>query len=316
MQDSRSGILSMVAACVIWGLSPLYYKLLVHVPPVEILAHRTLWSLVTFAGLLLVQRRIGALRGALGSARTIGSTALAALMISINWFLFILSIQIGKATEASLGYYIFPLVAVLLGLVSYGERLGRLQWIAVVLAGAGVFVLTAGQGAVPWIALVLAASFGLYGLVKKWVASGPVVSVTAEVALLAPVASGYLVWLHATGGGIFGTQATTTGLLMASGVITALPLILFSRATKAVPYATVGLIQYINPTLQMLCAVIVFGESFTLLHAAAFGLIWVALALYSAAALRAEKARRSVSIVSAAVAPTVTKSSSDASANP
>lgn len=316
MDQTAKGIVAMIAACVIWGLSPLYYKLLTHVPPLEILAHRTLWSLVTFAGLLAFQGRLRALGGALGAPRAAGITLFAALMISTNWFLFILSIQIERATEASLGYYIFPLVAVLLGVLAYGERLARLQWVAVGLAALGVTILTIGQGAAPWVSLVLALTFGLYGLVKKRLTVGPVVSVTGEVALLAPVALGWLVWFHWGGNGVFAQDLHTSALLMFSGLITALPLILFSRAAKVVRLATVGLIQYINPTLQFLCATLVFGEPFGALHAATFGLIWAALALYSAVSLGQENARRRQSMAVSAEVPTLTKSSSDGSANP
>jgi chloramphenicol-sensitive protein RarD len=317
MDRQTSGVLAMVAACMIWGLSPLYYKLLVHVPPLELLAHRTLWSLVTFAGLLAVQRRLGALGGALGSGRALAVTACAALMISANWFLFIFSVQIGRVTESALGYYIFPLVAVMLGVAIYGERLGRLQWAAVALAALGVAVLTSGQGAAPWISLVLALTFGLYGMLKKRLSVGPVVSVTAEVTLLAPVAALWLVWLHGSGaGGVFGQDARTSALLMLSGLLTALPLILFSRAAQRVRLATVGLIQYINPTLQFLCAVLIFGEGFTPVHAVTFGLIWTALAVYSAASWRSESARRRAAMPASAVSATNTKSSSEGSAKP
>ncbi|SDY09578.1 chloramphenicol-sensitive protein RarD [Citreimonas salinaria] len=316
MDSARSGVIAMVAACVIWGLSPLYYKLLSHVPPLEVLAHRTLWSLVTFAIFLGMQGRLRMLGAALGTARAAGLTTAAAVAISCNWFLFIMSVQTGRTTEASLGYYIFPLVAVLLGVLAFGERLAKLQWAAVALAAAAVVVMTLGEGVTPLISLMIAFTFGIYGLVKKGLSVGPVVSVTAEVTVLAPLAMGWLVWTHLEGGGAYAADPATTALLMVSGPLTAVPLVLFSRAAVRVRYATVGLIQYLNPTLQFFCAVIIFAEPFTTVHAAVFGLIWAALALYSASAFASDRARRRRPITSVAEPPERTKSSSDASAKP
>ena len=299
MSETRAGVLAMVGACVIWGLSPLYYKLLAHIPPIEVLAHRTFWSAVIFAGVLLLQGRLGDLRKALGSGRSVVIIGFAALMISTNWFVFIWSIGAGHATEASLGYFLFPLVAVLIGRVFFGETMVGLQAVAIVVAGLAVAVLTTGLGVAPWIALILAASFGLYGLVKKRLTVGPVVSVTGEVVILVPVAL-VVLWLRYQGGeAAFGRNILDTAMLVFSGALTATPLILFSFAAKRVAMATVGLIQYLNPSLQFLCAVLVFGEPFGFWHALAFPMIWAALALYSLAAWRQEKARtRAVSSAS------------------
>lgn len=303
MQDSTKGIFLMIGACTIWGLSPIYYKLLVNVPPLELLAHRTFWSLVVFAGLLAVQGRLGKLRDALGTGRAVLITGFAALMISTNWFLFIFSVQIGQVRETSLGYYIFPLVAVLLGVVVLRERLAALQWVAVGLAALAVTTLTVGLGSAPWIALTLAVTFGAYGLVKKRLAVGAVVSVTAEVVLLGPLALLWLLWLQGQGTGIFGVDVRTSGLLVLSGLLTAFPLILFSAAAKKVNMATLGLLQYLNPTLQFFCAVVLFGEPLTPFHIVAFGLIWIALALYSGAGLAQDRARRKRVMTSSAEPP-------------
>lgn len=316
MTQNQSGILALVGACTVWGLSPLYYKLLAHIPPLEVLSHRTLWSFVFFALVLLVQGRLGMLRVALGSVRSILVIGFAALMISANWFFFILSIQIGKATEASLGYYIFPLVAVLIGVVVFRERLGRAQIVAVALALGAVLVLTIGLGVAPWIALTLSVSFGLYGLVKKRLSVGPVVSVTAEVLLLTPIALTVLALTWHGGHPAYGVNWRDTGLLMFSGPLTATPLILFSAATKRVSMVTVGLVQYLNPTLQFLCAVLVFGEPFGPWHAIAFGLIWTALAIYSLGTIRQDSAARRASRAASGVGTTVRNSSTDASAKP
>jgi chloramphenicol-sensitive protein RarD len=291
MNETRAGVLAMLAACMIWGLSPLYYKLLAHIPPIEVLAHRTFWSAVIFSGLLLVQGRFGLLRKALGTWRSFAIVAAAALAISTNWFVFIWSIGAGHATEASLGYFLFPLVAVLIGRVFFGESMVGLQGAAIVIAGAAVGLLTYGLGVAPWIALILAFSFGIYGLVKKGLEVGPVVSVTGEVVVLAPIAL-VVFWLrYHAGEAAFGANAGDTALLVFSGALTATPLMLFSFAAKRVAMATVGLIQYLNPSLQFFCAVLVFGEPFGLWHGIAFPLIWTALALYTLASWRQEKAR-------------------------
>ncbi|MFZ5961796.1 EamA family transporter RarD [Thalassococcus sp. BH17M4-6] len=301
MKEIRAGVMAMIGACTIWGLSPLYYKLLTHVPPFEVLAHRTLWSLVFFAVVLAVQRRLGALRLALSTGRSVALLALAGLLISANWFLFILSVQINRTTETSLGYYMFPLVAVLFGVVFFGERLGRAQRWAVALAVLAVLVLSVGLGVPPWISLTLASTFGLYGVIKKRLATGAVVSVTAEVLILSPLAVGWLWYQHGQGtASAFGHDLWTSGLLMLSGPLTAIPLILFSFASQRVALTTVGLLQYINPTLQFFCAVVVFGEPFGPVNAIAFALIWAALAIYSLASIRQERARRRASIAAAA----------------
>ncbi len=307
MDQARSGVVALCAACVIWGLSPLYYKLLIHVPPPELLAHRTLWSAIIFLALLAAQGRIKALGMALGSVRALWITLVSAIMISVNWGLFILSVQIDRVTETALGYYIFPLVAVLLGVIVLRETLSRAQWLAVALACVAVCVLTVGQGVAPWISLILAFTFGLYGLIKKQMAAGPVVSVTAEVLVLMPFALGWLMWLHlgrdVPSPGVFGQDIATSALLIFSGFITAFPLVLFSRGAQQVRLATVGLVQFINPTLQFLCAVLVFSEPFGVVHAVTFALIWIALALYSANALAQDKARRRMAMTSSQDTP-------------
>ena len=292
MREATKGIIAMVATCTVWGLSGIYYKLLTHIPPIEILAHRTLWSCAFFAFVLLVQGRLHMLGRALSGRGSVLSIAIAALMISTNWFVFITSIQIGKAMEASLGYYIFPLVAVLLGAVAFRERLGRTQLFAVGLALCAVVTLTLGLGVPPWIALVLASSFGFYGLVKKGLRVGPVVSVTAEVLLLSPVALTVLWSFHSAGQGAFGASWRDSVLLAVSGILTGMPLILFSYATRRIALATVGLVQYLNPSLQFLVATFWFLEPFSLWHALAFGMIWTALAIYTTASLRQDRAAR------------------------
>lgn len=295
MSEAAKGFWAMVLASTVWGLSALYYKALAMVPPLEVLAHRTLWTLVFFGLVLAVQGRLGAMRQAL-SGRAALWVVFSAVMISVNWFIFIRAVQQGQAVEASLGYYIFPLLLVVVGAVIFRERVGLLKGLAVALATLAVVVLTWGLGATPWIALILATSFGLYGVIKRQVAAGPVVSVAVEVLLLAPFALAYLAAAHSGNlpgflhdgqiGGYFGTSLPISVELAFSGILTGGPLILFSYSTRRVALATVGLVQYVNPTLQFLCAALLFHEPVTEWHILALGLIWLGLALYSYASLR------------------------------
>jgi chloramphenicol-sensitive protein RarD len=316
MTEGQKGVLGMVLASTVWGLSSLFYKLLDHVPPLEVLSHRTLWSCLFFLAVLLLQGRIGRVRLVLTDRQAIPLILVAALTIAANWFCFILAIQIGMATEASLGYYIFPLVAVLLGVLVFREHLSRSQALAVGLATLAVVLLTLGLGVAPWISLLISATFGLYGMLKKKLDVGPVVSVTVEVLLLTPVALIVLFAQWQSGQGVFGMNLQDSLLLMLSGPLTATPLMLFSAAAHRVSLSTVGLVQYLNPTLQFLCAVLVFREPFGLWHAIAFALIWTALAIYSVSAIRQERAARRQASASAGVSTTVMNSNKDASAKP
>lgn len=283
MSERDKGSLALVLACVIWGFSTLFYKQLSHVAPAEVLAHRTIWSFVTFGSILLFQGRLRQVWASVRVPRQLGISGLSALTISLNWFIFIFSIGVGRALEASIGYYIYPLVAVVIGFVVLRENLTPVQWGAVALAGLAVLVLTLGLGVAPWISLVLAVSFAAYGLLKRWIDAGPVVSVTVETLLLTPVALAYLlIW----GQGAFFWGPTEALLLAVSGVITAAPLVLFSYAAKRVAMSTTGLILYLNPTLQFLVAWQIFAEPVSPWHAIALPMIWLALALYSWSLLR------------------------------
>lgn len=295
MSDTLKGILAMAAASMIWGVSGMFYKLLAHIPPIEVLSHRSIWSLVFFGALLILTGRLTEIKETLQNRKTLGLLSLAAIMISLNWFGFIYSIQVGWAMEASLGYYIFPLVAVALGFLLLGERFGPVQGIAIGLATLAVLVLSFGLGVTPWISLFLAGTFGIYGLLKRQVDAGGVMSVFIEVLLLSPLALIWLIGAHNLGWqgqGAFGTAWRDSLLLVFSGIVTGTPLVLFSYASKRLPYSTLGLIQYLNPTLQFLVAVLVFGESFTKWHAIAFPLIWIGLAIYSWEVWRQDKSLR------------------------
>ena len=295
MSEAAKGVWAMIAACCLWGVSPIYYDLLDHVPPTEIFAHRTLWSFLFFALVLLGQGRITAIGAALRDGRAALRVVMAACLISFNWLVFIIAIQIDMAIEASLGYFIFPLLTVLLGVVVLREPMNAGQGVAVALAALAVGVLSLGLGVAPWVALLLGASFSLYALIKKGLALGPVVSVTAEVMLFSPVAAAILIWHHAhggggDGGGAFGASLLDSVILVASGVMTALPLILLSYATKRAALATIGLVQYLNPSLQFLVATLIFLEPLSRWHMIAFAMIWVALAIYSWSSLRRDRA--------------------------
>ena len=316
MSESTKGVWAVIAACTIWGISSVFYKMLSHVPAIEVLAHRTVWSVVFFTIVLVIQKRFMALREVFGSLSRIGIVGLASIMIAFNWFCFIYAIQIGHATEASFGYFIFPLVAVCLGVVFFGERLSLGQKLAIALAAVAVLTLGLGQGVVPWVPLALSLSFGAYSALKERLEMGPVVSVTGGVILLLPIALGLMLYFGATGTSGVQGDIWTIGLLIVSGPLTAIPLILFSYGARRLTMSTVGIVQYINPTLQFLVAVLILGEPFGAAHMIAFAFIWLALAVYSSSAYTQDRARRRAVMVSEAEVVVSTKSSSDASAKP
>ena len=291
MNRTAQGILAILAACVIWGLSPLYYNLLTMVPPLELLAQRTLWSFLFFALVLGLQGRFSALIHALGNRGHVITLFAAACAIAVNWYFFIYSVQINRVSEASLGYFIFPLVAVVFGLIVFKEKLSALQWVAVALAVFAVLILTYGLGVAPWLALVLSLSFGTYSVLKKRLDLSPVISVTLEVMLLLPLTVPYLLIQN------WPIQDSTDSwqiwfLLMGSGPLTATPLILFSYATRRISMSTVGIMQYINPSIQFLVALLIFAESMTDWHFGAFSIIWVAVVIYSWSGFSARNAAK------------------------
>ncbi len=277
------GVASALGCFLLWGAFPIYFKTLGHVPPLEVLAHRVLWSAVLLLGLILAQGQWSALRAEFRDRRRLRLYLVTTLLISGNWLLYIWAVQHGRILEASLGYYINPLVNVLLGMLFLRERLNPRQWTAVAIAAAGVLVLVIGHGVLPWISLVLALSFGSYGLLRKKAGHAATLGLCVETTLLAPIALLFLAILAAHGIGALGTVNKLTDLLLlAAGPITVVPLLLFLQATRLLRLSTVGLIQYLTPTLQFLLAVALYREPFTSIHLAAFGCIWLALALYSA----------------------------------
>lgn len=282
MDTTRSGILQTVGAYLIWGLAPIYWKLLADVPATQLLAHRILWSVLLLGLLILGQRRVGELARVFTSARVsltlLGTTAL----IGSNWFVFIWAVTSERILQASLGYFINPLVTVLLAMTFLGERLTRGRWISMALAAVGVAILVLRVGAFPWVSLFLAVSFGFYGLLRKTVRAEPEVGLLVETCLLAPWMLLLLGRAEAVGVGAFRHVGVGTDLLLAfSGVLTAVPLLLFTHGARRLPLSTVGFLQYLAPSLQFLLAVGVYGETFTLDHLAAFLFIWAALALFT-----------------------------------
>ena len=274
-----TGVLSALGCFSFWGLFPIYFKLLEQVPPLEVVSHRILGSALVLLALIGLQGRWPALWGEFRDGRRLRFYLLTTLLISGNWLLYIWAVQQGRILDASFGYYINPLVNVLLGVLFLHERLNPRQWLAVALAGVGVLTLVIGHGVFPWIALTLAFSFGSYGMLRKKAGLNPTLGLAVETLLLAPVA---LLFLAALGGGALGMiDRRTDLLLLAAGPITVAPLLLFLEAGQRLRLSTVGLIQYLTPTLQFLLAVVVYHERFTGVHLAAFGCSWLALALYS-----------------------------------
>lgn len=289
-RHARRGFAAALAAYVSWGLFPVYFKAIRTVPPVEILSHRIVWSMALLAVLVTWQRRWGELAAIFRSGKLpvyLVSTAL----VSANWLIYIWAVNSGHVLEASLGYFVNPLVTVLLGVIFLRERLTRRQGGAVALAAVGVLALAVRLGSFPAVSLALAGTFGFYGLVRKKARIDAVVGLLMETALLAPLALLYLGALGARGTGSFGAAGpATTALLASAGVVTAVPLIWFAIGMRALRLSTMGLIQYITPSLQFLLAVALYRERFTQAHAVAFACIWTSLAIYTWDALRGRRA--------------------------
>ena len=285
-------ILAICLACTIWGLSGIYYDHLSHIPPLEVLAHRALWAMVFLSTVLLCQKRLYRLFYNTLSIRELCLLSCSALMISANWFSFIFAIQTGQAVQASFGYYIFPLVAIILGFLFRGERFSNIQLMAILFAGISVLTLGFALRLIPSIALIIALTFGAYGLIKGFTKLGSVESVTIETILIAPLSLSFIGLAYLSNrNGNYHINNFDLLLLMLSGLITGGPLILFSYATKKLTYATVGILQYLNPTLQFLVAIFVLVEPFNIWHAFALIFIWVGIIIYSGESWRLESRR-------------------------
>lgn len=287
MPDSRRGLLLGAAAYSLWGLFPLYWTLLEPAGAIEILAHRVVWSALTMVALVALLRRTTALRAAVRDRRSLVLLCVAAVTISFNWVTYIWGVNNGRVVESSLGYFINPIVTVLMGVLILRERLRPLQWAAMGIAGFAAVVLTLDYGRLPWVALILAFSFGTYGLAKKQAGVGAVESLAVETALLAPVAAAYVGWLVASGASHFGTEGPGhTALLVSTGIVTAVPLILFGGAANRISMVSLGLLQYLAPIIQFALGVLWFREDMPLGRWIGFGLVWLALVVLTAEAIR------------------------------
>lgn len=267
---------------ILWGLFPVYFKLLQSVPAIQVVAHRVIWSLAFLLLVLAVRHRWGWIAPAIRQPRVVVGFIASALALSANWILFVWGVSVGRIVDVSLGYFINPLVNVLIGAVFLHERLHDRQWIAVGLAVAGVGWLTWQFGEVPWLGLALAASFGSYGLLRKTARLGALEGLTLETAVLLPFAIAFLAYVTRSGDGQFlPASGMTAWLLAASGPVTALPLLLFAAGARGISFSTLGILQYFAPSLQLLIGVVLYGEPFGYTRAVGFGLIWLGLAIYT-----------------------------------
>lgn len=290
-----SGLIAAISAFLIWGLLPLYLKLLIDVPVLQVTAHRLVWGCLFALLWLAVRGELSGVRQALATPGVRWRLFASAALISANWMTYIWGIATHRVIETSLGYFINPLLNVVLGVVVLSERLNPIQWTAVGIAAAGVSYLTWSAGHPPWIALTLAFTFGLYGLVRKVVQVDALAGFASETLLLLPIGIAYLVWCEIAGSGALGHTSLGIDLLLAlAGPLTAIPLVLFAFGARRIPYSTVGLLQYIGPTIQLLLGVLVFREPFSGPRVIGFSLIWTALAIYAADGVW--RARRTASI--------------------
>ncbi|MFI7539669.1 EamA family transporter RarD [Actinoplanes sp. NPDC049599] len=305
MGEERRGYLYGLTAYVLWGFFPIYFKLLAPAPPLEILAHRVIWSVLFISVVLLVLRNWRFLGRILRDRRLFGGITLAAVLIGVNWATYIYGVNSSRVVETALGYFITPLVVVLLGVTVQRERLRLWQWVALGFGGLAVAVLTADYGHLPYIALVLAASFGSYSLIKKRLSLPPAEGLFIESAVLAVPALGYLAWLNLTGGAEFGhVSAGHTALMLLSGVATAVPLLLFAGAANRVPLVGIGILQYVAPILQLACGVLLFHEPMPPARLAGFGLVWIALIIFTVDGLRGARTAANGRAAAAAAAAT------------
>jgi len=290
-KDISIGVAAGTGAYLLWGFLPIYWKLVDHVPSMEVLAHRIVWSLLFMLIMFIAMRKVSQLiydiRYLMTNPKIIAGISLSAFFISVNWVLFIWSVANERIIEVSLGYYINPLFNVLLGVFFFKEKLFFWQKISVIFALIGVTIMTLSFGQIPYIALVLALSFGMYGLVKKQTKIGAMTGLTIETLLLTPVALGFLFWVHEDFASLFYTNEPTTGfLLIGTGIATAIPLLLFGIGAQKIPFSFIGFLQYIAPTIMLIIGVILYGEDFTSIHAVSFIFIWIGLIIYSFAKTR------------------------------
>jgi len=290
----RKGLTLGIAAYGLWGVLPIYFKALRAIPSVDIVAHRIVWSVPILALLLSVLSAWKEVKTALRNRRAMILLGVTALLIGGNWLLYVYAVNSGHILAGSLGYYLNPLANVLLGRIVLKEKLSWLQWAAVGLAAAGIAALAAGALSQLWISMTLCLSFASYGLLRKIAPVDAVAGLAIETTLLAPFAALWLIWSYGSGQATFGTSSTDIVLIAIAGVVTTVPLLLFTAAARLLPYSTLGMLQFLAPTLQFLIAVLLYGETFTTAHAIAFSAIWAALGLYVLAIMRHARAEVSL----------------------
>jgi chloramphenicol-sensitive protein RarD len=295
MTPANKGFLAATSAFAVWGLFPLYFHPLHEVSAVQVIAHRIVWSCLFVLAWIGMRREFPTLRATLGDRNLVWRLAVSATLITINWLTYVWGVTHGHVVETSLGYFIGPLVNVLLGVVLLSERLSTAQWAAIALAVAGVGYLTIMTGSLPWIALTLAFTFSTYGLIRKVVKVESLPGLATETLLLVPFAGAYLLWCESAGVGALGHAAPAIdALLVGSGPLTAIALFLFAYGTRLLPYSTVGVLQYITPTLQFMCGVFALHEPFERARAVGFGIIWAALLIYTGEGLRLSREQRAL----------------------
>jgi chloramphenicol-sensitive protein RarD len=277
----NKGVLYGIGAYVLWGFFPIYWKVLHQVSALQVIGHRIGWSFIVLIIFILITKQWQDFRAAAFNAKTIGIYAVAGVLLSINWLIYVWGVNAGFIVETSLGYFINPLLSVLLGVLFLRERLRPAQWIPVILAAVGVVYLTVVYGRLPWIALSLAFSFGIYGLVKKLAPLGSLYGLTLETAIVFPIALIYLVFVGVNGTGAFlHTGARIDLFLAGAGIVTTIPLLMFASAAKQIPLTMVGILQYIAPTLQFLIGIFIYKEPFDQSHLIGFGIVWIALIVF------------------------------------
>jgi chloramphenicol-sensitive protein RarD len=286
-----SSALAAAGGYIIWGLFPMYWKLLQGIDAIELIAHRVFWAVLLLLGIVALQGRLASLFSGLRDRRNLGLNALSGALLSVNWLVYVWAVNAGHVIECSLGYFLVPLINVAIGRFILGERLRRAQALAIALAAIGVFVMIWVVGRPPWIALALAGSFGFYGLLRKRSTFGPLLGLTAETMLLAPLALGLLLTRLVQGTGAVGVvDVRTTLIILSTGAVTAVPLLLFAKGARGLRFTTLGLLQYLAPTLQFLLGWALYHEPLSQARIAAFALIWAGLLAYTADALWAQRA--------------------------
>lgn len=287
---SERGALVAAGGFLVWGVVPVYWRQMQGIPATELIAHRITWSLFFLFGVLAWQKNFASLRPAFAGFRAAGLTLLSSLLLAVNWTVYVWAVNGGNILETSLGYFLVPLMNVALGALVLHEKLRRPQWAAIVLAALGVTLLLVRVGHVPWIALTIAGTWTAYGLLKKKSAQGSIAGLTAETLILFPLAAGALLWWHHTGAGALGrVDLRTHGFVLSAGVVTAVPLLLFAYGAQRLRLTTLGLLQYIAPSVQFLIGIFVYHEPFDAVRFQAFGLIWAGLAVYTADAFWAQR---------------------------